>query len=222
MANFFKRVKDGIVNSATKILNKATHRAIPEIVDRISEESLEIWKSTPTYQSLVNAGGLNESKNLFHQFGFLPGEAITLVDGFLEEASKNIRVEFREFKPGTKTIFGGGIQIFVLKESLGDALSSSFSSFTTEKGFQIEWAKWLLTEGNKVIISDFKFKDGSPQYSRSGDGIMIKANNGVFRVPTEHQGISGDNFLTRSLKASLNEIAAKYSVIIKSAIVRSL
>lgn len=223
MTGFLKRLKNGIVNSATKILNKATIRAIPEITERISAESLEIWKSTSTYQSLITpGGGLNENANLFHQFGFNATDAINVVDGFLEEASKNVRVDFSEFKAGTRSIFGGGIRIFILSESLGDSLSSSFSSFTTEKGFQIEWAKWLLTEGNKIIISDFKFKGGSPDYSRSNSGIMIKASGGTFRVPSEHQGIRGDNFLTRSLISSSDEIAARYSVIIKNAIVRSL
>jgi hypothetical protein len=223
MSNFLRRVRDGIVNSATKILNNATRKAIPEITERISEESLEIWKSTSTYHSLTNpGGGLNTDANLFHQFGFTPADAINIVDGFLEEASKNVRVDFSEFRPGTKSIFGGGIKVFVLRESLGDSLSSAFSSFSTEKGQQIEWAKWLLTEGNKILISDFKFKGGSDLYSRSSSGIMIKASGGVFRVPPEHQGIRGDNFLTRSLNSSIQEISERYSIIIKSAIVRRL
>jgi hypothetical protein len=223
MSGFLKRLKDNIVGAATKILNKATSRAIPDISQKISEESLRIWKSTETYDSLINAGGgAGNDKNLFHQFGFRPEEAKQLVDNFLEEASKNIIVEFREFKPGTKSILGGGIQIYILKESLSEALTSSSSSFYSENGDSIDWARWLLLEGNKFVISSHKFKAGSEQFSRSGDGIMIKSKSGGFRVPTEHQGISGDNWLTRSLKESLQEVADRYSVIIKQAIVRRL
>ena len=223
MSNFLRRLKDNIVGAATKILNRATTRAIPDIVQKIGEESLDIWKSTDTYRSLINSGGgAGEDKNLFHQFGFRPEEAQQLVDGFLEEASKNIVVEFREFKPGTKSILGGGIQVYVLKESLSEALSSSYSYFNSENGDSIDWARWLLLEGNKFVISSHKFKAGSEQYSRSGDGIMIKSKSGGFRVPTDHQGISGDNWLTRSLKESLQDVADRYSVIIKHAIVRRL
>jgi hypothetical protein len=217
MAGFFKRVKDGIVGAATRVLNRATERAIHDIELRIGRESLDIWKQTSTYQSLTNSGG-----DLFHQFGFYPEDAINLVDSFLEEASKNVRVEFKQFKPGLKRILGGGIQIFVLKESLDEALDSNGAYFITEKGDSIDWARWLLLEGNKFVISRFKFKPGSPEFSRSGDGIMIKAKSGGFRVPSEHQGITGNNWLTRSLTQSLDEISERYSVIIKSEIVRNL
>ena len=217
MAGFFKRVKDGIVDAATRVLNRATERAIHDIELRIGRESLDIWKQTSTYQSLTNSGG-----DLFHQFGFYPEDAINLVDEFLEEASKNVRVEFKQFKPGIKRILGGGIQIFVLKESLDEALDSNSAYFITEKGDSIDWARWLLLEGNKFVITGFKFKPGSPEYSRSGDGIMIKAKSGGFRVPPSHQGVSGNNWLTRSLNESLEEISQKYSVIIKSEIIRNL
>ena len=212
-------IKNKIVNSISNVLNKTIRRKIPEIEFNIEQKSLEIWKNTPTYFSLINPG----RDNLYHQFGFHKGEAKELVDNFLIEASKDVKIEFSEIRGGsTRKFFGGGIKIYVLKQDLERALSSGFGSFMVEskkdKWAIIDWANWLLLEGNQIIVSQYKFVNGFEKWSRSGSGIMIKAYSGVWRVPSEHSGIKGDNWLTRSLTQSLKQISDEYKQIIERVI----
>lgn len=208
-------IKNKITKGIADAFNKTFKRKKQEIEFNIAQKSLEIWQNTPTYFSLINPG----RNNLYHQFGFYQGEAKELVDNFLIEASKDVKIEFSEIRGGSiRKFFGGGIKIYVLKQDLERALNSGFGSFITEKWFAVDWANWLLLEGNQIIVSQYKFVNGFEQYSRSGSGIMIKAYSGVWRVPSEHSGVKGDNWLTRSLTQSLKQISDEYKQIIERVI----
>tara|TARA_E500000331_G_scaffold324950_1_gene341713 strand:+ start:20984 stop:21637 length:654 start_codon:yes stop_codon:yes gene_type:complete len=74
----------------------------------------------------------------------------------------------------------------------------------TEKGQQLEWMKWLLTLGDAVIVRDYEVKAGFPKSSRTGDKIMVKGSG--WRVPPEHAGSEGNNFITRAIDEALPEI----------------
>lgn len=210
--SFLKDLQNKFKTTIANTLNRAFKKAEKKIRERIRKESVEIWRNTSTYRSLTTKG----PNRLSHQFGFPEGTAQFYVDGFLEKASESLDVRFKEFTGGSDAFFNGGMQIFVLRQNLADVLSSSFSSFTSEKGFEIEWADWLLTKGNEIIIADYIFRPGFIEYSRSGNGIMQKVNNGFWRVPPAHSGIVGDNWLVRSLDESIKQIEKNYQVIIET------
>ena len=64
--------------------------------------------------------------------------------------------------------------------------------------------KWLLTLGDAVIVRDYEVKAGFPKSSRTGDKIMVKGSG--WRVPPEHAGSEGNNFITRAIDEALPEI----------------
>lgn len=74
----------------------------------------------------------------------------------------------------------------------------------TEKGQQLEWMKWLLTLGDAVIVRDYEVRAGFPDKSRTGDKIMVKGSG--WRVPPQHSGTEGNNFITRAIDEALPEI----------------
>ena len=74
----------------------------------------------------------------------------------------------------------------------------------TEKGQQLEYMKWLLTLGDAVIVRDYEVKAGFPKFSRTGDKIMVKG--GGWRVPPEHAGSEGNNFITRAIDEALPKV----------------
>lgn len=212
---FLKDIQDKFKKTISNTLNRAFKKAEGKIRTRLREESLNIWKNTSTYRSLTTKG----ANRLSHQFGFPEGDAVLYVDGFLEVAAQSLDVKFKNFTGGADAFFNGGMQIFTLRQNLDNALESEFASFTTEKGFSIDWAEWLLVRGNEIIISDYIFRPGFVEYSRSGNGIMTKLKAGAFwRVPSTHSGIIGNNWLTRSLQESIKQIEKNYQVIIETEI----
>lgn len=213
--SFFKDVKNKILDAISKKLNRATKRAIPDITEKIRKESLYIWRTSDTYHSLM-VGELN------HELGFPKGSAFELVDGFLEEVANSLRVDFVEFTKPKGSFFGGGLYVYVLRQDLSNALGSAFSSFKTDKDYDIKWAEWLLTRGNSIIISSHVFRLGFSEFSRSGDGIMIKSRNGVWRVPSEYSGVLGNNWLTRELRKNMKTIDKKYQIIFEEELKRNL
>ena len=86
----------------------------------------------------------------------------------------------------------------------------------TEKGQMLPWLEWLTTLGDSVIVRDYEVKAGFPDRSRTGDKIMVKG--GGWRVPPEHAGTDGNNFITRAIDESLPEIEKKIMYFFKSAL----
>tara|TARA_Y100001963_G_scaffold32832_1_gene45625 strand:+ start:6244 stop:6897 length:654 start_codon:yes stop_codon:yes gene_type:complete len=67
----------------------------------------------------------------------------------------------------------------------------------TEKGQRLPWFKWLTTLGDAIIVRDFEVQAGFPKSSRTGDKIMVKGSG--WRVPPEHAGSEGNNFITKAV-----------------------
>lgn len=78
-----------------------------------------------------------------------------------------------------------------------DSIAGSLGTYTTKKGTQIPWFKWLTTLGDRVIVRDYITETGKPRVSRTGDMIMVKGKSG-WRVPPEFSGTEEDNFVTRA------------------------
>lgn len=88
-------------------------------------------------------------------------------------------------------------------------------TYTTEKGRVIPWFQWLTELGDRVIVRDFISEGGHPKQSRTGDMIMVKG--GGWRVPPQHAGSPGDNFITKAVDVALPEVTAYISRIFKRA-----
>jgi len=82
----------------------------------------------------------------------------------------------------------------------------------------LEWLRWLLLEGGKVIVSDYEYRQGSKRGgSRTGLGIMIKRRGG-WKVPAAIAGIESDNFVTRAL----SEIQDNIDIIVRQELTKVL
>lgn len=96
----------------------------------------------------------------------------------------------------------------ILRADLSDALSASGASFLSEKAKKVDWLRWLLEDGDGVIISDYAFYPGNYtlKNSRTGRGFMNIPKDGPYsrfvpgwRVPAQYAGTPADNWLTRCL-----------------------
>lgn len=164
-------------------------KTIPDIV-------IQNIMAQPEYAALMNG-------TLQYELG------ITNAAGRLSEILDTIRsgamVSIKPAKVVSNKI-SAGIKLQMIKKDFSDLISLGSASFSTEKGSQIDWLKWLLLEGDSIIISDYIFVLGSSPYSRTGMGIMKQSNAGAWRVPPEYAGTNNNNWITRGLDSSIQEI----------------
>lgn len=97
-------------------------------------------------------------------------------------------------------------QLKMIKKDFSDLLSIGSSSFTSEKGSEIDWLRWLLLEGDSIIISDYMFILGPNRASRTGMGIMKPSSSRSWRVPPEYAGSINNNWITRGLDSASQKI----------------
>jgi len=100
----------------------------------------------------------------------------------------------------------GGVRFQMIRSDFQDLLSLGSASFVTEKGSQLNWLRWLLIEGDNVIINEYRFVGGPSPYSRTGLGIMRKFNGAFWRVPPEFAGTIKNNWITRAIDKASSEI----------------
>lgn len=98
----------------------------------------------------------------------------------------------------------GGFTLRLLSKGLRE-LRDAFdtAAFYSEHGFVIDWLRWLLLNGEDLIIADYHFVPGDQRGSRTGLGLMRK--KGSWRVPGEFSGTESDNWLTRAIHSALPE-----------------
>jgi hypothetical protein len=178
-------------------VDKAIKSSLPYIESDMQDILKGLWFNTATYNSLLY-GELNG------RFGFYKPTAKSKVNAILEKAAESVEVNFR----GTrifKTTFRSTIDIYILNNNLTDILKMSAAFIETEE-YTLPWLDWLLTQGDKIIINEYRFFPKNA--GRSGKGIMVRGGN--FRVPSEHSGIIGDNWLTRTIEQLVTEIATAF------------
>jgi hypothetical protein len=178
-------------NLATKIENGAS-----------STIQKYLWNS-PTTRELLSGGPLQGELGV-------PDSQKGIFESILHSIIDNVKVDVK-FKSLTTKI---DLKITVSFPSDFSAYKA-VGTYTTEKGRVIPWFEWLTELGDRVIVRDFISEGGHPKQSRTGDMIMVKG--GGWRVPPQHAGSPGDNFITKAVDASLLEVTADISRILKRA-----
>jgi hypothetical protein len=166
-------------------------KAVPHLEQVLPGEIKKRIKSSDVIQELMNG-------TLRYDLGITKDEAVMISEKIPDVISKLLQV--RVAIEGDTTVF---LIVEMVKSGYEDLLDISEASFlqtyTQSTPKQIDWLKWLLTEGNNIIISDFRVKYTPDNVkSRSGGAIMIQ--KGSFRIPPQFSGTEDDNFITRSLE----------------------
>ena len=109
----------------------------------------------------------------------------------------------------------GKIKIEAVLSDFSDVFNSGIGEYVTARGETIPWLKWILAEGDKVIIRDFGVSFGFPEISRTGDAIMRASSKG-WSVPSQYSGTIENNFITRSINSSMDNIEQEMKKIFES------
>lgn len=189
------RILEALLPDVTKFFTKVQNQ-LAQIIPNIIINSIT---NQPEYDSLLNG-------TLQYEFG-LPDPASRLSE-IISSIKDGSIVTVKPIVAKSSGI-SGGVKIQMIKKDFGDLLSLGGSSFVTEKGDRLDWLKWLLIEGDSVIVSDHIFIFGPSQYSRTGYGIMRQVGGGFWRVPPEYAGTINNNWITRAIESASSEIESQ-------------
>ena len=186
-----------IMDESLTLINKAIELAQPSIQNRLSQLVVDAVQDSPSYKSILN-GDLGAELGIAD-----PGSVLSDMDALL---AKSIFFEYTKFRY-PKASLSGKFTIGIIRDDFKEFLTAPFGVYISEGksgAWEIAWLKWLLTQGDKIIISDYHVVFGSglgfSEFSRTGRALMF--SGGSWGVPAEHAGTIKDNFITRALTDS--------------------
>jgi hypothetical protein len=132
--------------------------------------------------------------------GFDKGSEAMRLDEVMNAIANGIVVRHEMFR-----VFGaritGHLEVCLVPQNYKDLLNLSSSIIQTEKGEQLNWVRWMLTAGDRILISDHTVvvRMSRDNMGRSGHAVMILSPNArVARIPPPYAGTEDDNFITRT------------------------
>ncbi len=182
-----KRIIKSLKTDLSNLLTKSAQNITIEL-RKIVKEAIE---ATKEYDSLNN-------KRLSWELGLVDGK--NRIDGIIKIWTDNINVRIQRPRARGAGIFAG-IDIKMIRTDYSDVLASNEAVFTTEKGTDLEWLRWLLTEGSGNIVLGYRVRVAPHRRSRTGQAIMIEDDRRNWRIPPEFSGTPRNNFLTRALNS---------------------
>lgn len=192
---------------STKV-DRAIIDALPDIERDMQDIIKGVWFNTPTYNSLLYG-------ELSAKLGFYKGSAKNKIDPILEKAAESVQVSYQGMRV-FKTGFRARIDIYIFNNDVTDLLNMAEADINVDGELILPWLEWLLTQGDRIIINGFRFF--AKRGGRSGGGIMVPT--GTFRIPPEHSGVVGNNWLTRTIEALVGEISIAFKKSVESNIKR--
>lgn len=189
-------ISRNILQALLPDLNKYFDKISSNIRKNISSILINHIKSQPEYDSLL-------SGKLMAEFG-IP-DAASRLSGILSTIENGSVVKTKPLRISGSQI-NGSVKLEMIQKDFADLLSLGEASFTTEKGSNLEWLRWLLIEGDTTIIADYTFVLGPSPSSRTGMGIMRQFGGSSWRVPPEFAGSVNNNWITRAINSASADI----------------
>ena len=173
---------------------KENLRTIERISRDIGTLTRELITSSPEIQSLK--GGV-----LKGDFGIPKGEDPT---GAIIDAIVNSVDIIHTIVSSGGSGLTGGITVNIQPQSFSNLLSLPGVKVITKKGTVLPWLEWLLTFGDRIIITEYHV-----DHDTSGrSGLASMASGGTFRVNPSFSGTTENNFISRAFQGSENRIAS--------------
>lgn len=196
-----------------------------------------IQKIRPKLETLIRIRIETAIKNAPEYLALMPGGRLygqignpniqNDVEAIIEFIKRNVNVDMVfNVEQGDRVDIVGNLEVSVIPD-YGTLTNLHPAKFTTEKGQNLPWLRWLLLEGEASIVIGYYYVENTDRrktisnYSRTGTGIMrlrgkpssFKKNWSVeyspksWSVPPEFAGTENDNWFTRAFKTIEQEIA---------------
>jgi hypothetical protein len=193
-----------VLDMIAATLTRAASLAASPIQRRVVESITNAVRNSPAYLSLV--GG-----QLKGELGVI--DALPILEAVVANLANGVQVNSRRFSPVAVGVLEGGLYIEIFKGDYEGIVESAGGYFQSEGGFPVSWLRWLTLEGERILVSDHQFVATPTPYvqrggrffgSRTGLGLMRRG--GSWRVPPEFQGTEQDNWLSRALLGTTQEV----------------
>jgi hypothetical protein len=192
--SYYLRLTDTLPSFEKKILgavkdefNRIFKQIVNPVRQRIAPLVSQAVASSPEVQSML--GG-----SLQGDLGFINPQRF--VNALLKAISAAVKVEFDRITVSGNTL-RGGLSVHIFEADYSELLNIPEASYQSGI-YEIPWLKWLILEGNNIIVADYHIEFGSFPQSRSKKAVMKK--RGSYRIPAEFAGNEHNNFITRSLE----------------------
>jgi hypothetical protein len=172
----------GVLNSRLSLVANGVRRDLSQMIETM-------LKNTGTYESLVNG-------QLKAEFGLK--RPVTNLSNILKVLRDSINVRSVPLQRATNGL-RGGLVIDMVKADFSEILSLADASYQ-RKDWEVPWLKWLLTEGDRIIISTYhiSYNLTPAERKRSFSGVALMEKGGGWRVPPQFAGTIDDNWITRA------------------------
>lgn len=190
-----------------ELVRKLGSRAFQQSVQRGARGVLEAsLKSQPEYLSMIFQDG-----ELRKELGVADSQSA--MDSLVRVWVRSVQVRAHTPRMIGPRIAGTIISIRAIQANYEDVLGRAFASYTSvnRRGEEthVPWLDWLLTKGVEIMVQTHAINHPEPPTARSRthtNTIMKKTKGQGWGVPTDFAGVADNNFATRAIKESIEEI----------------
>lgn len=197
------KIEKLIMKSILDEINSYFQKNLSKVEDDIAARFKQLFATTPEYDSLTQGGTLSI------ELGIKPADAIRWLDSIIAELLNQTHLFFSPFSYSRGNITGG-LTLAAFEDDFQKILSMPAASYVSYnsggQGTDIDWLKWMLTEGDRIIIQDYSIRYGnytSPVFnSRTGKALMVAHRyTGIkfWRMPPQYSGTMDNNWITRAI-----------------------
>lgn len=216
-----KKIEDALIQE----MNPVLERALGSVKRNVVPKLIQIFKSSETYDAILTS-------DLKYELGLPAGQERSRLDSIVEELSKQVEVEFKQLRRRGSNIYGG-YTVYIVESNFRKVLNLPDSQINTEKGQTLNWLKWMLLDGDRIILNNAFIKFGNFKASRSGGAIVVESKRDPVKgwtsmqsmgwsVPKEHSGTQDNNWVTRALFDNIESILDIIGEAVKEAIEESI
>lgn len=190
-----KKIVDDIIKIMIPELNSVFSSVVRESENSIKAILSEKIKSEPVYNSLM-------SGRLRYELGIPRASSINRI---VDQIVNTVSVKVIPIKKTSRNITGG-LDITLI--NVGSSILQDTDAVVNdmERGYVLPWLKWLLFDGSAPIVVDYHVEFGQYPKSRTGGAIMAKG--GRWGISTQYAGVESNNWLTRSVNKSRDQIVS--------------
>lgn len=175
-----------------KEIAKVINRNLALISDSVQKEVRsqigEIFYNSQEYIDILQTGR--------GEFGFPSGSEKSRMRAIIQGLQQTLIVTPKRVSLKGSN-FTGGFLVEAFPDDFNYILALPEAKVTTEKGETITWLFNMLFSGDRIIIADYDVEFGNT--GRSGIAHMVNKSGEAWRVPPNLAGVSGDNWITRTV-----------------------
>lgn len=192
-----KNIELELLAEMANVINKAVLSSIKDMEREIKDLTRNLMLNSRFYSEIMFG-------RLAGHMGIPISRTSIVVREIINGIVDDIGLVFTPFKAVGYNLTSG-FELGIGRNGFAALINMSAGKVLTEKFQMLDWLKWMLTQGDKIIISGYSIR---LEYGkgRSKQAVMSKTGR-TWRVPPAFSGTITDNFISRTLLADLEKYA---------------